>query len=100
MTKEEQKILNEFLSKTLKIDDEQIAGLYNEAGELSSLQVGSESISAMVSQHRKVNADQFNRGLKEGASKIEGALKSKYEFESDQQQHSQCSQGPGILSSN
>ena len=39
MTKEESKILNEFLSKTLKIDAEQLATLYNEAGELQGLQI-------------------------------------------------------------
>ncbi len=85
MSEQEKKILNEFLSKTLKIDDEQIAGLYNEAGELNSLQVGAEAIAQLVGQHRKVNTDQFNRGLKEGASKIEKEIRSKYEFESELQ---------------
>jgi hypothetical protein len=37
MTKEEQKVLNEFLSKTLKIDTEELATLYNEAGDLVDL---------------------------------------------------------------
>ena len=37
MTEAEQKKLNGFLSKTLKMDDEELASLYNEAGELTSL---------------------------------------------------------------
>jgi len=36
MTEAEQKKLNGFLSKTLKMDDEELASLYNEAGELTS----------------------------------------------------------------
>ena len=83
MTKEETKILNEFLSKTLKIDDEQIAGLYNDAGELQGLQVASDADKDRISKQKAENTNQYNRGLKEGASKIEKELKAKYELDSD-----------------
>jgi hypothetical protein len=83
MKPEEQKILNEFLSKTLKIDEEQIAGLYNEAGELQGLQVAYDADAARITRHRTENSNQFNRGLKEGASKIEKEIKEKYSLDSE-----------------
>lgn len=83
MKPEEQKILNEFLSKTLKVDEEQIAGLYNEAGELQGLQVAYDADAARITKHRTENSNQFNRGLKEGASKIEKEIKEKYSLDSE-----------------
>ena len=83
MKPEEQKILNEFLSKTLKVDEEQIAGLYNEAGELQGLQVAYDADAARITRHRTENSNQFNRGLKEGASKIEKEIKEKYSLDSE-----------------
>ena len=77
MTKEESKILNEFLSKTLKIDAEQLATLYNEAGELQGLQIAYDADASRVSKIKTENQNQYNRGLKEGASKIEKEIKSK-----------------------
>jgi len=83
MKVEEQKILNEFLSKTLNIDEEQIAGLYNDAGELQGLQSAYDADAKRVSKHKTENDNQFKRGLKEGASKNEKAIKEKYELDSD-----------------
>jgi len=83
MTKEESKILNEFLSKTLKIDAEQLATLYNEAGELQGLQIAFDADASRVSKIKTENQNQYNRGLKEGASKIEKEIKSKYELDSE-----------------
>lgn len=83
MKPEEQKILNEFLSKTLKIDEEHIAGLYNEAGELQELQVAYDADAARVTKHKTENSNQFDRGLKAGASKIEKEIKEKYSLDSE-----------------
>lgn len=83
MTQEEKKVLNEFLSKTLKIDEEQLATLYNEAGDLTGLQAAYDADASRVKQLGVERTNQYNRGLKEGAAKIEKEIKSKYEVESD-----------------
>ncbi len=83
MIEKEQKILNEFLSKTLKIDAEQLATLYNEAGELQGLQIAFDADATRISKQKAENTNQYNRGLKEGASKIEKEVKAKYELDSD-----------------
>ena len=85
MKAEEQKILNEFLSKTLKIDEEQLATLYDEAGDLTGLQIAFDADAARVKRSGEERKNQFDRGLKEGASKIEKEIKSKYEVESELQ---------------
>lgn len=83
MTEAEKKVLEGFLSKTLKIDTEDMAGLYNEAGELQNLTVASEADVARIKKIREESASQYKRGIKEGASKIEKELKDKYEIDSD-----------------
>jgi hypothetical protein len=83
MTKEEQKVLNEFLSKTLKIDTEELATLYNEAGDLVDLKPAFDADTVRVKKQAEDRTSQYNRGLKEAATKLEKELKSKYEIESD-----------------
>lgn len=83
MTKEESKIVNEFLSKTLKIDAEELATLYNEAGELTSLQIAYDADALRVKKQSEDRNSQYNRGLKEGASKVEKEIKGKYEVDSE-----------------
>lgn len=83
MTDSEKKILEGFLSKTLKIDSEDVAGLYNEAGELISLDKAAEADASRISKLKGDSSDQYKRGLKEGATKIEKAVKEKYEIESE-----------------
>lgn len=83
MNQEEKKVLNEFLSKTLKVDEEQLATLYNEAGDLTGLQVAFDADASRVKQFQTEKTNQFNRGLKQGAEKIEKEIKSKYEVESE-----------------
>jgi len=85
MTKEEQKVLNEFLSKTLKIDTEDMATLYNEAGDLTSLQIAYDADTLRVKKQSEDRTSQYNRGLKEASLKLEKELKSKYEVESELQ---------------
>lgn len=83
MTQEEKKILEGYLSKTLTIDTEELAGLYNDAGELVDLSIAEK---ADAERHKKLkdNAnDQYKRGVKEGASKLEKALRDKYDTDSD-----------------
>ena len=85
MTKDEQKVLNEFLSKTLKIDTEDLATLYNEAGDLISLKVAEDADAFRIKKQSDDRTSQYNRGLKEAATKFEKELKSKYEVESEMQ---------------
>lgn len=83
MTKEESKILNEFLSKTLKVDAEDLATLYNEAGDLTGLQIAYDADALRIKKQSEDRTSQYNRGLKEAATKFEKEIKTKYEVESD-----------------
>lgn len=83
MTDSEKKVLEGFLSKTLKIDTEEFASLYNEAGELTSLSIASEADTQRIKKLKEDTASQFKRGIKEGAGKIEKELKEKYELDSE-----------------
>lgn len=85
MTKEEQKTLNEFLSKTLKIGTEDLATLYNEAGDLTGLQIAFDADALRIKKQSEDRTSQYNRGLKEASLKLEKELKSKYEVESELQ---------------
>lgn len=83
MTKDEQKILNESLSKLFKLDPETLASLYNDAGDLVDFSKILELDADRIKKFKSENDSQYKRGVKEGASKIEKELKEKYELESD-----------------
>jgi hypothetical protein len=83
MTDNEKKVLNGFLQKTLNLDTEALAGLYNEAGELIDLSTVLEKDAERVAKFNKKSTDQYGRGLKEGAGKIEKEIKEKYEIDSE-----------------
>ena len=84
MTEAEQKKLNGFLSKTLKMDDEELASLYNEAGELTSLTAAEKADTSRVTKLKEENDSQYKRGQKEVATKFETKLKEKYGVSSDE----------------
>ena len=84
MTEAEQKKLNGFLSKTLKMDDEELASLYNEAGELTSLTAAEKADTSRVTKLKEENDSQYKRGQKEVATKLETKLKEKYGVSSDE----------------
>jgi hypothetical protein len=83
MTDTEVKRLNGFLSKTLKMEAEDMASLYNEAGELVSLTAAEKADTARVAKLKEDNESQYKRGQKEVASKLEAKLKDKFEIESE-----------------
>ncbi len=83
MTDTEKTKLNGFLSKTLKMEAEDMASLYNEAGELVSLTAAEKADTARVAKLKEDNDSQYKRGQKEVASKLEAKLKDKYDIESD-----------------
>jgi hypothetical protein len=83
MKAEEQTKLNETLSKVFKLDAEQLATLYNEAGDLTDLKAVIDADAERIAKFNKIGKQQLDRGIKEGAEKIERAVKEKYEVESD-----------------
>lgn len=83
MTDSEKKKLEGFLAKALNIATEDLASLYNDAGELSDLSIAEKADTARIKKLKDDAASQYKRGLKEGASKVETDLKDKYEIESD-----------------
>jgi hypothetical protein len=83
MTKDEQKILNESLSKLFKLDPETIASLYNEAGDLVDFSKILELDADRIKKFKADTDSQYKRGVKEGAQKIEKEVKEKYELESE-----------------
>jgi hypothetical protein len=84
MTEAEQKKLNGFLSKTLKMDDEELDSLYNESGELTSLTAAEKADTSRVTKLKEENDSQYKRGQKEVATKFETKLKEKYGVSSDE----------------
>lgn len=85
MKTEEQKLLHESLSKLYKIEPETIASLYNEAGDLVDFSPILDLDAKRIQKLKSDSDSQYKRGIKEGASKIENAVKEKYEIESDLQ---------------
>ena len=83
MTDTEKKLLNESLSKLYKIDPEKLDSLYNESGELTDFSTIFEADKERVKNFKSEKDDQFKRGIKEGAGKIEKEVKEKYDVDSD-----------------
>jgi hypothetical protein len=85
MKVEEQKILNESLSKLFKLDPETLASLYNEAGDLTDFSKVLDADAERIKKYKSDADNQYKRGIREGASKTEKDIKEKYEVESDMQ---------------
>ncbi|MEN6568984.1 MAG: hypothetical protein ABFC18_03125 [Rikenellaceae bacterium] len=83
MNQEEKKLLNDSLSKLFKIDPEKLASLYNDAGDLTDFSVILDADKERVAKYKTDSDNQYKRGIKEGAEKIEKAVKEKYELESE-----------------
>jgi hypothetical protein len=78
MKAEEQTLLNGILSTIFKLDGEQMSRLYNSDGDLTDLSVVSEADTKRVTKFNTEKTAQYNRGIKEGAEKIEKSIKEKY----------------------
>lgn len=83
MKVEEKELLTGFLSKTLNMDSEAISGLFNTEGDLTDLTPAIDLDANRIAKARERQQQQYDRGLKEGASKIEKAIRVKYSIESD-----------------
>jgi hypothetical protein len=85
MIDKEKTLLNDSLLKLFKIDQETLASLYNDAGELVDFSAILDADTSRVKKFKSDSDSQYKRGIKEGASKIESALKEKYELDSELQ---------------
>jgi len=72
-----------FVLKAFKLSTEEMASLYNDAGELTDFTLIEKKDTERVAKLATEKTNQFNRGLKEGAGKLEKELKEKYDVESD-----------------
>jgi hypothetical protein len=78
MKADEQTKLNETLVKVYKLTPEQLSGLYNQDGDLTDLTCVIEADEKRMQKFTTEKTQQLNRGIKEGASKIEKEIKDKY----------------------
>jgi len=83
MTDNEKKLFEGFLSKTLNLDAEAVSGLFNTDGELTDLSSVLAADAARVEKFRTEKQNQYQRGIKENAEKLEKELKKKYSVDSD-----------------
>jgi hypothetical protein len=72
-----------FAVKALKLTAEEVASLYNDAGELTDFSLLEKKDAERITKLSADKDNQYKRGLKEGAVKLEKALKEKYEVDSD-----------------
>ena len=72
-----------FVVKAFKLTPEEVASLYNDAGELTDFSLIDQKDTGRISKLTTDKTNQYNRGLKEGAEKLEKAVKEKYDVESD-----------------
>jgi len=83
LSENEKKVLSDSLSKLYKIEPETLASLYNEAGELSDFSEILKLDADRIKKYKTDNDSQYKRGIKEGAEKIELAVREKFELDSD-----------------
>jgi hypothetical protein len=72
-----------FIVKAFKMTTEEVASLYNEAGELTDFSLLSTKDAERITKLSGDSKNQYSRGLKEAALKLEKEIKEKYEVESD-----------------
>lgn len=77
------KAFEAFVVKALKLTTEDLASLYNEAGELTDFSLLERKDAERITKLSTDKTNQYNRGLKEASLKLEKDLKEKYEVESD-----------------
>lgn len=78
MTDKEKEVFNGFLSKTLNLSSEDVASLYNEAGELTTVDLLLQRDSERVKKFKTDNESQFKAGEKKAFEKIEKYVKTTF----------------------
>lgn len=72
-----------FLQKAFKLSAEELASLYNEAGELSDFSLLERKDAERIGKLNIDKENQYKRGQKEASIKIEKAIKEKYDVDSE-----------------
>jgi len=72
-----------FVVKAFKLTPEDVAGLYNEAGELKDFSLLSQKDTERIAKFQTDSKNQYSRGLKEAAQKMEKEIKEKFEVDSE-----------------
>jgi len=77
------KAFEAFAEKAFKLTAEEMASLYNEAGELTDFSLIETKDAERIKKLSGDSKNQYSRGLKEATQKLEKEIKEKYEVESD-----------------
>lgn len=85
MTEQEKKLFETFASKVFKLDAEAMSGLYNDDGELTSIDVLENANSEKIANLKTEKDNQYKRGLREGATKFEKHIRDAYEVDSEEE---------------
>jgi hypothetical protein len=72
-----------FAVKAFKLTVEDLASLYNDAGELTDFSLIERKDTERITKLSGDSKNQYSRGLKEATQKLEKEIKEKYEVESD-----------------
>jgi len=72
-----------FVSKAFKLTTEDLASLYNEAGELKDFSLLITKDAERTTKFQSDAKNQYSRGLKEAAQKLEKEIREKYDVDSD-----------------
>jgi len=67
--------------KVLKLTPEEVARLYNEAGELTNFELIEQKDAERIAKINKVNTDQRGKLFKDGAESVEKAIREKYDVD-------------------
>jgi hypothetical protein len=79
MTNEEKEVFAGLLKKIYAVTDEEVAGLYNEAGELTNVDSILSKDSDRIARFKKEKNDEYKRAEIKTAQKFESYLKEKYD---------------------
>ena len=72
-----------FVQKAFKMSAEEVASLYNDAGELTDFSTIERKDAERIMKLSTDKTNQYNRGLKEASLKLEKAIREKYDIDSD-----------------
>lgn len=85
MSPQEKQILEAFLSKAFNLDSGAMTSLYNEVGELITVEPLLAVNAERVAKQKEISESQYKRGIKESREKLEKELKSEYGIDSELQ---------------
>lgn len=84
MNEVERKLFEGVLSKTLKMDGEATSSLFNEEGDLISIDPILEADKERVKNLREINQKEFDKGAAKAMERFEKTVKDQYEIDDDE----------------